>query len=197
MLHRMLMVVGGTVAFNPPSPSSFVLTSAPDGGEQPVDGALRRPPVAGPRTSAGWTATATSRVRSIPPARCRGRSPSTPTLRTTPTTRPRSSAGPVDGKWVCFYSAPQPGHDERPPVHQRRRLLRVGLRDEHRQSAWREPGTPTIRCSSESGELWIGNVRDEPTAGTDSRWGTSKTSSATPTSGWSTFIPSFRIAGQR
>lgn len=47
-----------------------------------------------------------------------------------------------------------------------------------------------------SGNLWV-TYRDEPTAGTDSRWCISHTASSTPTAGWASQTIVYHLAGTR
>lgn len=194
MLHRLMMVVGGGTAFSPPSPASFALTSAPNGGNNPwvVPSAVHHSGT----TFLGWV----DNAGNIECAEYSAGTVSGPytihaNFNADAHDAPAFVRRASDGKWITVYSK----HNNI-PIN-----LRVSTNADD-FSAW---GSATnldsqlggvrytdYQVFERSGTLWM-FVRDEPSIGTDSRWQLTSCSSATPTSGWAALQGIYRVASTR
>lgn len=194
MLSRLLMVVGGNSAFSPPSPASFALTSAPNGGQNPwvnFSGIHHSG-----TTYFGWV----DGSGNIEGAEYSGGVVSGPytihsNFEDDAHDAPAFVRRASDGKWIVVYSL----HNG-PTIN-----LRVSTNADD-FSAW---GSATnldsqlngsrytdYQLFERSGTFWM-VCRNEPSPGTDSQWFISSCSSASPTSGWSSRLNIYRISTSR
>lgn len=188
------MAVGGASAFSPPSPGSFALTAAPNGGNNPwtVPSAVH---VAG-TTYFGWIdGSGNLECAEYTAGMLAGPYTIASAFNTDAHDSPAFVRRASDGKWIAFASKHNTG------------TMDVWVSTNADDfSSWTGPTNldsqlggsryTDYQVFERSGVLTL-FVRDEPTAGTDSRWLRSTTSSATPTSGWSVLQNTYRVAGTR